>query len=178
MLEARAFIRAELPAVQFVVARAPGLEDRLFEHMSRAPDARTVAVTASTDDALSACDAVVTASGTATVQAALHDRPMVIVYKLSPLTYRVGRPFVRVRTYGMVNLVAGRRIVPELIQYDCTPQRIATEVLPLLTDADRTARVRRDLAGVRARLGEPGASRRAARAVLEVARRRSSEVPA
>jgi lipid-A-disaccharide synthase len=61
------------------------------------------------DDVLAASDVVITASGTATVQAALHERPMVVVYKLSPLTYRLGKPFVRVDTYAMANLVAGRR---------------------------------------------------------------------
>ncbi|MCK7521286.1 MAG: hypothetical protein MZV64_28190 [Ignavibacteriales bacterium] len=72
---------------------------------------------------LSASDVVVTASGTATVQTAIHERPMVIVYRLSPLTYRLGKRFVKVDTYGMVNLVAGRRIVPELIQDAFTPER-------------------------------------------------------
>ena len=65
---------------------------------------------------LAASDVVITASGTATVQAALHERPMVVVYKLSPLTYRLGKPFVNVDMYAMPNLVADRRIVPELIQ--------------------------------------------------------------
>ena len=65
---------------------------------------------------------VITASGTATVQAALHERPMVVVYRLSPLTYRLGKPFVNVDMYAMPNLVAGRRIVPELIQDDFTPR--------------------------------------------------------
>ena len=61
---------------------------------------------------LAASDVVITASGTATVQAALHERPMVVVYRLSPLTYRLGKPFLNVDTYAMPNLVAGRRIVP------------------------------------------------------------------
>ena len=78
-----------------------------------------------TDDVLAACDVVITASGTATVQAALHERPMVVVYQLSPLTYALGKPFVNVDTYAMPNLVAGQRIVPELIQSDFTPERVA-----------------------------------------------------
>ncbi len=86
---------------------------------------------------LNASDVVVTASGTATVQTALHERPMVIVYRLSPLTYRLGRPFVKVDTFGMVNLIAGRRIVPELIQDDFTPERVGEEVRSLLSDGAR-----------------------------------------
>jgi lipid-A-disaccharide synthase len=112
----------------------------------------------------------VTASGTATVQTALHLRPMVIVYRLSPLTYRLGRRFVKLDTFGMVNLVSGRRIVPELIQDDFTPERVAEEVRSLLTDRSRADAMRRDLRDMRSRLGDAGASRRAAATVLAVAR--------
>jgi lipid-A-disaccharide synthase len=124
-----------------------------------------------TDDVLAASDVVVTASGTATVQAALHERPMVVVYRLSPLTYWLGKPFLKVDTYAMPNLVAGRRVVPELMQESFTPQRVAEETVSLLLDADRHARVRGDLRVVCERLGSPGASARAATAILEVAAR-------
>jgi len=96
---------------------------------------------------------------------------MVIVYRLSPLTYRLGKPFVRVETYGMVNLVAGRRVVPELIQEQLTPGSLHAATLAFLTDErlakDTTAALRE----VRERLGSPGASGRAADAVLATAGR-------
>ena len=82
-----------------------------------------------TDDVLNACDAVVTASGTATVQTALHGKPMVVLYKLSPATYRLGRGLAKVDMYAMVNLIAGRRIVVELIQEDCTPEAVTSEAV-------------------------------------------------
>ena len=94
---------------------------------------------------------------------------MVVVYRLSPLTYRLGRRFVRVDTFAMANLVAGRRVVPELIQDDFTGPAVAAQVVPLLLDADARRRMREALRGVRAALGRPGASRRAAAAVLDVA---------
>ncbi|MBM3466116.1 MAG: hypothetical protein FJX76_28855, partial [Armatimonadetes bacterium] len=122
-----------------------------------------------TDDVLAASDVVVTASGTATVQAALHERPMVVVYRLSRLTYRLGKPFVRVDTYAMANLIAEARIVPELIQEDFTPQRVADETVSFLTDSERYETTRRALRDVRSRLGAPGASGRAADAILQVA---------
>jgi lipid-A-disaccharide synthase len=122
-----------------------------------------------TDDVLHAADVVITASGTATVQTALHERPMVIVYRLSPLTYRLGRRFVRVDTFGMANLIAGRTIVPELIQDDFTPERTASEALRFLTDPSAAASARQDLADVRQRLGASGASGRAAEEVLKIA---------
>jgi lipid-A-disaccharide synthase len=112
----------------------------------------------------------IVASGTATVQAALHGCPMVVVYRVAPLTYRLGKPLVKVQTYAMANLIAGRRVVPELIQEDFTPEAAAGEALKVLRDPAHAARVRADLAEVRARLGDAGASRRAAEAVLDAAR--------
>jgi lipid-A-disaccharide synthase len=94
---------------------------------------------------------------------------MVVVYRLSPLTYRIGRALVRVRQYGMVNLVAGRAVVPELIQGGFTPAAVAREAVSLLIDRARAEAMRTALDDVRRRLGEPGASRRAAAAVLRVA---------
>ena len=168
-------IRARVPGVQFLVAAAPNLEDELFAPLVGAPGpakaGRPVLVRERTDDVLAACDVAITASGTATVQAALHERPMVVVYRLSPLTYRIGKPFVRVDTYAMVNLVAGERIVPELIQDDFTPARVADETVRLLTDRELHTRTRDALRRVREKLGGPGASGRAADAVLAVARR-------
>ena len=163
-------IRAGRPDVTFVLARAPKLRDALFSALR---GTGVALVEGRTDDVLAASEIVLTASGTATVQTALHQRPMVILYKLSPLTYRLGRRFVKVDTFGMANLIAGRRVVPELIQDECTPEHVAAAALALLDDPERAAAVRRDLAEVRTRLGAPGASARAASAVLEVARRRS-----
>ena len=122
-----------------------------------------------TDDVLAASDVVITASGTATIQATLHEQPMVVVYKLSPMTYRLGKPLVHVDTFAMPNLVAGQRIVPELIQDDFTPERTAAEAVALLTDASKREEMRAALAQVRQQLGTPGATARAAEAVLEVA---------
>ncbi len=165
-------IAAQLPRAQFVIARAPSLDDRLFSR-TKWSGARPVEVLARTDDVLAISDVAITASGTATVQAALHGRPMVVVYRLSPLTYRLGRRFLLVEHVAMVNLIAGRRIVPELIQDDCTADNIAAETLALLTNRERAEETRRGLAEVCAKLGGPGASGRAADVVLEVAARAS-----
>lgn len=168
-------ITARMPHVQFVIARAPSLDDRLFTDVSWS-GVTPVEVLARTDDVLAISDVAVTASGTATVQAALHGRPMVVVYRLSPLTYRLGRRFLLVDNVAMVNLIAGRRIVPELIQDDCTAENIAAETLSLLSNPQRAEETRRALDDVRAKLGGPGASGRAAEAVLEVAGSKSGGV--
>jgi lipid-A-disaccharide synthase len=161
-------IRAELPAAQFVVARAPHLDDALFDAVRSVAGSAIVA--GDTDTVLASADLALTASGTATVQTALHDTPMVVVYRLSPLTYQLGRRLVRVPAIGMVNLIAGEKIVPELIQDAFTPEAVAQEAISILTDTDRVARIRDGLARVRAKLGGVGASRRAAQAILQVAR--------
>jgi lipid-A-disaccharide synthase len=170
LADAVPLIRARVPGAQFLVARAPGLADELFAPL-RSPG--VVVVEGRADDVLTAADVVVTASGTATVQAALHERPMVVVYRLSGLSYLIGKPFVKVHTFAMPNLVAGQPIVPELIQDDCTPARIADAVVPLVTDPARRRTMQAALRDVRARLGAPGASARAAAAILDMAAQRS-----
>lgn len=155
--------------VQFVLARAPHLDDALFAPLVRSRVPIAVAEERA-DDILASSDIVVTASGTATVQAALHECPMVIVYRLSPLTYRLGKRFVTVDTYGMVNLIAGRRVAPELIQEGFTAERVVSHVGDLLDNPSAYAASKAALREVRARLGTNGASRRAAEAVLAVAR--------
>jgi lipid-A-disaccharide synthase len=168
LVEAAAIITRELPDCQFVIARAPHLTDALFAPVTRSSIPFT-SIESSTDGVLASADVAILASGTVTVQAALHECPMVVVYKLSPLTYRLGRPFVQVDTFAMANLVAGRKIVPELIQDDFVPSNVARHALTLLRDPAAAERMRANLRTVRSKLGEPGASRRAADAIVRVA---------
>ncbi len=171
LVEAVRLMAAKVADLQCLVARAPALDASLFSPVDRlrASGVRADILESATDNVLAAADAVVTASGTATIQAALHECPTVVVYRLAPVTYALGKRVVRVQTYGMVNLVAGRRIVPELIQEEFTPQAVASEATALLLDRVRADAMRRDLRMVRARLGEPGASDRAADAVMRIA---------
>ena len=164
-------IAAEVAGTQFLVARAPNVGDSYFApfHGVGVP---VRVVEGQTDNVLAASDAVVTASGTATIQTALHGTPMVVVYRLSPVTYKLGKPLVRVSMYGMVNLVAGERVVDELIQDQCTPEAVTAATVQLLTNEDRVADMKEQLAIVRERLGGPGASGRAADAILELVRSR------
>jgi lipid-A-disaccharide synthase len=167
---AAARIRKAVPDAQFVVARAPHLDDHLFDvARTTAYGPAFVVVEGDTDTVLAAADVALTASGTATVQAALHNTPMVIVYRMSRLSYWLARRLVKVDTIGMVNLIAGEKIVTELIQEAFTPEAVAREAVSMLTDPERVARIRAGLARVREKLGGPGASRRAAEAILKVA---------
>ena len=174
LVGATALIARAVPMVQFVVARAPRLDDELFSPLHEghhiAGGRPVVIVESRTDEVVASSDVVVTASGTATVQTALHGRPMVIVYRLSPLTYRLVKWFAHVDTVGMVNLIAGETVVPELLQDDLNPESVADAVLAILRDPERAEQTRVALNKVRERLGSPGASRRAAHAILTVAR--------
>ena len=118
-----------------------------------------------TYDGLKHAAVAVVASGTATVEAALSETPMVVVYRVGRLTYALGRRFVRVPFFSMVNLIAGRKLVPELIQRDMTANAICTQVDSLL-EPEAAEEMKRGLREVKAKLGGKGASARAAEEVL------------
>ena len=180
MLQAASLIQRSIPETQFILPLAstapPGLvesmvsgEDSPGAGFKPAPTAvRLKIIPGQAYQALGAAHVAVVASGTATVEAALAAVPTVIVYRVSPLTFAVGRRLVRVEHVGMANLLAGERVFPELIQDDFTPVRLAQEVLSLIRDPGRMMAVRRGLATVMRRLGGPGASRRAARVAVEL----------
>jgi lipid-A-disaccharide synthase len=161
--EACSRIHSEL-AVQFVVAAAaPGRSAMLQQGWPRGLDVPVIE--GHTYDALAHADASILSSGTATVEAALLDAPMVVVYRVSALTAILAKPLVRTEFFSMVNLIAGREVVPEVIQKDFTPERVAAQTLRLLRDSSAVAAMRTQLAEVRRKLGPPGAVERAADAI-------------
>jgi lipid-A-disaccharide synthase len=121
-----------------------------------------------TYNALAAADAAIVSSGTATVEAALLDAPMVVVYRVSPLTATLAKPLMRTPYFAMVNLIGERKVVPELVQDDFTPEKVSAEILRLLHDPNARAASRAGLAEVRNRLGPPGAVERAADAIARL----------
>ena len=147
---------------QFILAVASTLDRAQIETTVRAHSAVIRVVQGDTYNIAHAADLAVVASGTATLEVALLERPMVIVYRLAPVTYALARLFVRVPFIGMPNLIAERQVVPELIQSAVTPERIATEAQRLLTDAQAYSVAQDGLREVRARLGQPGAAKRTA----------------
>ena len=147
---------------QFILAVASTLDPGQIEAAVRAHSASIQVVQGDTYNVAHAADLAVVASGTATLEMALLERPMVIVYRLAPVTYALARLFVRVPFIGMPNLIAERQVVPELMQSAVTPERIAAEARQLLTDARAYSVAQEGLREVRTKLGEPGAAKRAA----------------
>jgi lipid-A-disaccharide synthase len=150
------------PEVQVVVSGARHVPGHLYE------PARRYAVAGDSVRVLRAATAVLAKSGTTTVEAALAETPLVIAHRVHPLTYALARRLVRVESVGMVNILAGRRIVPEFVQ-DLPVERISAELLPLLEEGSAQRRdMLEALRGVRSQLGDPGAAERVARLAAEL----------
>jgi len=151
-----------LGKLQFVYVAAPGLGADLFAPYGERPGVHLTRIEGGAYDALAAADCAIVASGTATIEAALLGTPMVVIYRVAPLTAAILRHMVNAPFISMVNLVAGRRVVPELIQDDFTPEAVAAQVRDLLESSDTRDAMKAELAEVRAKLGPGGAIERAA----------------
>ncbi|HVP66148.1 MAG TPA: lipid-A-disaccharide synthase [Anaeromyxobacteraceae bacterium] len=163
MLDAAERIRHRHPDVQFVVPVAPTLREEVVRpFLARHATLDVKLVSGRADEAVGASDAALVKSGTSTLETALMQRPMVVVYRLAWLSYFVGRLFVRIAHFALVNILAGRRVVPELLQTDASPDRMAAEIEKLLSDPAARSEQLAALEDVRRSLGEPGAARRVA----------------
>jgi len=162
MIEAAERILKKYPDAQFVIPAAAGLDHGHISNSLAKLPAPVRVVAGNFYNAVSCCDLAMVTSGTATLQTALMCTPMVIVYRINPLTYLLGRLLVRVTCIGLANIVAGAKIVPELIQHEASGEGIAAEALRLLNDDAAREEMRRRLAKIRQSLGGPGASERVA----------------
>jgi lipid-A-disaccharide synthase len=170
LLASAELLQKEISGLQFVIPLASGLNEKTFSPwMSNSP-VPVKLIEGWTYDVMNISELLITASGTATLEGAILGKPMIIVYKVSLLSSWVGRALIRVNHIGLVNLVAGKEIAPELIQGDVTPERIAEEVLRILKDSALRQRITEAMAQVRQNLGEPGAAQRAARIVISMLR--------
>lgn len=161
LIEAASQLHAASPDRQFVLALASGLTPVQVEPYLRSGVALKI-VSNSTYDALAAADVAIVSSGTATVETALTGTPMVVIYRVAPITAAIARRLVRTPYFAMVNLIAGKKVVPELIQDNFTVQNVTQEIERLLRSSDARNEMRSELAVVRERLGPPGAIDRAA----------------
>ena len=167
MLEAAKILHKEFPMMQFILIKAPTISGELIsQHIASLAFSLKVAEDEAYD-AINACDVCMVASGTATLETAILQKPMVVIYKTSLLTWLLARLFVKIPDIGLVNVVAGKRIVPECVQFQATGEQIAKELKSIFTDELKIAEIKSELKKVKESLGPGGASERAAKAILK-----------
>ena len=154
--------------LQFILPVAPGIQRTEIEKFLRDSKVAISVVDNSIYEVISTAHLVVVASGTATLETALLSKPMVIIYKMSPLSYMIGKKLVKVPYIGMANIMAGKKVVPELIQNEATADNITAKVPHLLTDNHYYQSVCEDLTSIKQELGKPGASKRAAQIAVNM----------
>lgn len=157
--------RAEEP-VQFILAVAPDLDDDVLAGRNLPEDDVTL-VRDKTYEVMQHSDTIITSSGSATLEVAYFGTPMVILYKMSTLTWWLGNLLVDMPYIGLANIVAEKQVVPELLQNDVNPEKITEAILKYLDDMDYYNSVKASLGDIREKLGEPGAGRRAAKSISE-----------
>jgi len=154
--------------VRFLLSQAPSVDPSLVQQLTSDSDVAVTLFRGETGRLLQEATVVIVASGTSTLEAALHQTPMIIVYKVSPLSYKLGKALIRVPHIGLVNLIAGERVAPELIQHAASPDHIAGEAIALLDNPNQLARMRQDFLKVARRLGGTGASDKVAGIALQM----------
>jgi lipid-A-disaccharide synthase len=168
MLQAGRLLRRRIPHLQIAVGAVSTVDDDLYQNLLRDAGGEVALITDQTYDLMDHARLLLVASGTATLESAIIGTPMIILYRISFISWLIALLLVKVRYIGLVNLVAGERIVPELVQYQVTAPRIAREAYRLLKNSQRRAQMAEKLAQIRSKLGNRGASRRAAELALSL----------
>ena len=173
LLKSAHLLLRDFPNLQFIIPIAPAINRFEVEKYIADSNVDIRVVEEHTYDVLNVCDLIITASGTATLEAAIMRTPMIIVYKVSFLSYLVGRLLVKVKNIGLVNLIAEKRIVPELIQGQASPINIFNEASKMLKNPHLLSVIKGELDKVKEKLGNPGTSQRAAQILHSVIRQRA-----
>jgi lipid-A-disaccharide synthase len=172
MLESAVLIKRQMPETRFLVSCARSIPETLISEVSQpyrsclAPEI----VQGPASRVFKQSHLLVAASGTVTLEAALHCLPMVIVYRVSPLSYQLGKRLIQVKFIGIANLIAQKELLPELIQDDASPQNISKTIIEMLGNPDKIRQIKDELLGIREKLGGPGASDRVAAIAMQLMR--------
>ena len=167
MLKTSMLISKGLGNVQFVIAKSAEVGWDVYNYIIGSLDIELKIIEGKTYNCLELADFCLVASGTATLETAIMQKPFVIIYKMDLLNYLFYRPQVKVPSIGMVNIVADRKIIPEFIQFQANPNKIAHQVLRILQNPSQIQQIKNDLAQIKALLGEKGASQRAAKIIID-----------
>jgi lipid-A-disaccharide synthase len=165
MLQAAEKIKKELGSCQFLLPVAETIDTDLIRQKLGSNPLDIKIVTGETYNVMNTCDTLIIASGSATLEAGILGCPMVIIYKLNPLTYRIALMLIKTPYYGLVNIVAGEGVVPELIQHEANAENIATEALKILKNPQHSQKIRERLLLVRENLGSPGVMKAVAKSL-------------
>jgi len=168
ILGAARLLKARFPGLQFLLPLASSLRPEDIAALVHGSGLAIRVVSGKNHEVMVACDAALSVSGTVTMELALIGIPMVIVYRVSGLTYQIGKRVIKVPHIGICNIVAGKEVVKELIQHEVTPEAMAREIETLLSDPARSRRMRAEFAEVRVKLGSGGALGRLADLALEL----------
>lgn len=167
MLGGAELIKQKMPDVQFVIPRASTIKRELIDFYLSSSPLKVTVVDQYRYNVRSAMDFSIVASGTATLETAFLGCPMLIIYKTSFINYLIAKSFINFPYIGLVNIVAGNMLVPELIQYEATPHNIAEKTIQLLNDPETLAIIRYEMRKIKEKMGGPGASRRTANIILD-----------
>ena len=167
MLKTAKLINKTIPQAQFIIAKASNLNKQIYLNECKEFNLDLKIIDGLTYDCLNHADASIVCSGTATLEASIIQKPFVIAYKTNIFNYLLYRPQVKIPYIGMVNIVAGKKIVPEFIQFGAQPKMIAKAIIELLQNPLSANRMRQDLKVVKNSLGQPGAAERAAKLILD-----------
>jgi len=172
IIAAAKLLQSSFPALQFVIPLASTLsEDDILPALKRS-GITAIITRQRIHDLIRACDAIISVSGTVTLEIALIGTPMVIIYRLAPLTYQVARRVVKIKHIGLCNIVAGRSLVKELIQEQANPEAIAAEITAIITDSAYRTVMTAELATIREKLGGGGAAARTAALAIDIINRK------
>lgn len=167
MMQAAQILKKNIKNVQFILPKADTLDEAIINEIISKYNIEIKIIAWCTYEAISCCDLAVVTSGTATLETGLLGVPMIIVYKVSLLSYLIGRLVINVKNIGLVNIIAGKTVVPEFIQKDASGRQIAAEALAILK-SERYEQIKKELSAISAKLGKPGAAARAAKIACEM----------
>lgn len=166
MLETAKLTHKKSPTVKFIISRPVSLDKKIYGDILRNFDLPVGLTENKTYEIINSSDLVLTVSGTSTLETAILGKPMVIIYKLPLFEYMLARPMLLVKNIGLVNIVAGEKVVPEFVQFAARPEKIAAAILEILSDKAKYDAIKNKLASVKGRLYPDGAASRAARSIL------------
>ncbi|MBN1475010.1 MAG: lipid-A-disaccharide synthase [Syntrophaceae bacterium] len=161
MMQAAQILKKNIKNAQFILPQADTLDEAIIEGIISKYDIEVKVIAGRTYEAISCCDLAVVTSGTATLETGLLGVPMIIVYKVSLLSYLIGRLVINVKNIGLVNIIAGKTVVPEFIQKEANGRKIAAEALAIL-ESERYEQIKKELSAISAKMGKPGAAARTA----------------